>query len=103
MVNFMLTLRGILTGPIGMPRAVFNSSDRFPGFFSFSLVSNSFPCVTWVTFKISQPVNSRIASEDDLHPHHVNVISFEGKFFIGVFVSKGASEMNPFTSTVSNK
>ena len=27
-----------------MPNAVLSSSDRFPGFFSFSLVSNSFPC-----------------------------------------------------------
>ena len=32
-----------LTWPSGIPRAVFSSSERFPGFFSFSLVSNSFP------------------------------------------------------------
>jgi len=34
------------TAPIGMPRAVLSSSDRFPGFFSFNRVSNSFPCQT---------------------------------------------------------
>ena len=32
-----------LLGPTGMPRAVRRSSDRFPGFFSFNLVSNSLP------------------------------------------------------------
>jgi len=32
-----------LTAPIGIPSAVLRSSDRFPGFFSFSLVSNSLP------------------------------------------------------------
>lgn len=32
-----------LTGPMGIPSAVLNSSDRFPGFFSFSRVSNSLP------------------------------------------------------------
>lgn len=33
-----------LTGPMGMPRAIRSSSERSPGFFSFSRVSNSFPC-----------------------------------------------------------
>ena len=32
-----------LFGPIRIPRAVLRSSDKSPGFFSFSLVSNSFP------------------------------------------------------------
>ena len=32
-----------LTGPTGIPSAVLNSSDKSPGFFSFSFVSNSFP------------------------------------------------------------
>lgn len=32
-----------LTGPTGMPREILSSSDRSPGFFSLSRVSNSFP------------------------------------------------------------
>jgi hypothetical protein len=30
-------------GPVGIPSAILNSSVKFPGFFSLSFVSNSFP------------------------------------------------------------
>lgn len=45
-----------LTCPNGIPRAVFSSSERFPGFFSFSLVSNSFPYLITKIWK-SQIIN----------------------------------------------
>lgn len=44
-----------LTGPVGMPRAILSSSDRSPGFFSFSRVSNSLP---WETKPKMEPHES---------------------------------------------
>jgi hypothetical protein len=38
-----LKIERVLTCPVGMPNAVLRSSERSPGFFSFSFVSNSFP------------------------------------------------------------
>jgi hypothetical protein len=34
---------GTVAPPSGMPSACLSSTERFPGFFSFSLISNSFP------------------------------------------------------------
>ena len=36
--------KNLHTGPTGIPKAVLSSSDKSPGFFSFSFVSNSLPC-----------------------------------------------------------
>lgn len=42
-ISILQIVQEILTGPKGIPKAVFKSSERSPGFFSFNLVSNSFP------------------------------------------------------------